>query len=368
MTIRLTWAQVASLRLRAQWLDAPRAESVVATVRAVGGVQAQAPLAAALSIRPRCAGVTAAGVEAARVEARSVVRTWLMRGTLHLVASDDLPWLLPLFGPLFRSGTRRRRLELGLDDATAERGVAALREVLAEAGPLTRHEIADRLAERGLHLVGQARPHLIGYAAQQGVVCCGPDRSGEPTYTLLQDWLGYDPHPAPATMRPELVRRYLAAFGPARAEDMAAWSGLPMRDVRAAWAAVADEMLEVVVEGEPLWLLRRDAARLATLDDAPPPVRLLAAFDTLLLGYRDRRWLGAAEYEARLKGGGLLPPALLAEGRVAGVWRVGRGRSRVTVEVTPFEPLDPRLEPALAAEAADIGRFYGQEAQLEIQV
>ena len=363
----MTWEQVRGLRLRAQRLDQPPAASVAEVVRAVGGVQAQAPLAAALSVRPRCQRVTAAQVEGARVEARSIVRTWLMRGTLHLVASDDLPWLLPLFGPLFSAGNRRRRLELGLDDATTERGVAALRNVLSDAGPLTRDQIVERLAERGIELVGQARPHLIAYAAQQGAVCCGPDRGGEPTYALLKDWLGYQPHPAPATMLPELVRRYLAAFGPARPEDMAAWSGLSIREVRAAWTGVAAEMLEVAVEDQPLWLLTRDAARLDMVDSPPLPVRLLAAFDTLLLGYRSRQWPGAAEYERRIKGGGLLPPALLVEGRVAGTWRVERGRHRVTVEVTPFKKLDPDLEAALAAEAGDVGRFYGVDGQLVIR-
>ncbi|MCW5850913.1 MAG: AlkZ family DNA glycosylase [Anaerolineae bacterium] len=366
MVIRLTWEQVRGLRLRAQRLDQPAAASVAEVVQAVGGVQAQAPLAAALSVRPRCAGVTAAQVEGARVEARSIVRTWLMRGTLHLVASDDLPWLLPLFGPLFSAASRRRRLELGLEDDTVQQGVAALRNALAD-GPLTRDQITQRMAERGIELVGQARPHLIAYAAQQGIVCCGPDQGSEPTYVLLTDWLGYQPHPAPETMLPELVRRYLAAFGPTRPEDMAGWSGLPMREVRAAWAEVADEMLEVAVEDEPFWLLKRDADRLDGLDSGPSPVRLLAAFDTLLLGYRDRQWLHPTKSEQRIKGGGILPPALLVKGRVAGVWRVERGRNRVTVEVTPFETLDPDLEPALAAEAADVGRFYGVEAQVEIR-
>ena len=364
--MRLTWEQVSVLRRRAQRLDRPATESVAATVRTVGGIQAQAPAAAALSVRPRCTGVTAAQIEEARVEKRSIVRTWLMRGTLHLVASDDLPWLLPLFGPLFSTASRRRRLELGLDDDTVRHGVTALRDALAD-GPLTRDQIAQRLAERGMELVGQARPHLIGYAAQQGVVCCGPDQGSEPTYVLLRDWLGYQPHPAPETMLPELVRRYLTAFAPARPEDMAAWSGLSMRDVRVAWAGVADEILEVAVEGQPLWLLKRDADPLDFIEIQPSPVRLLAAFDTLLLGYRDRQWLHSSEYEQRIKGGGILPAALLVEGRLAGVWAIVRRQRRLTVEVTPFETLDRDLEPVLVAEAADIGRFYGVDGQLVIR-
>src|SRR5215218_8383798 len=146
------------LRTEAQGLD-PRDsdKSVMQVVRSCGGVQAQDAPAAALSVRARSAGLTAADVERARTEDRSVIRTWAMRGTLHLLATEDLGWLLPLLGPVFIRSNQARRLQLGLDDETCERAIRALREVLGAQAPLTRAEIVEQLAGRGISLAGQAR-------------------------------------------------------------------------------------------------------------------------------------------------------------------------------------------------------------------
>ena len=110
---------------------------VADAVRAAFGLQAQMPAAAALSVRARTTGLVAADIERARVEGRSVVRTWCMRGTLHLVAAEDLRWLLALVGPRTIAGRARRYAELGLDEATCMRGLDVIREALA-GGPLAR--------------------------------------------------------------------------------------------------------------------------------------------------------------------------------------------------------------------------------------
>ncbi len=166
--------QIRRLRLRAQRLDRRPLGSVtgVAQVtRDICGVQAQDPAAAALAIRARSAELVASDVDRARVQERSVVRTWAMRGTLHLLATDDLGWLLPLLGPIFVAESRRRRAELGLDEDTTARGVRALRAVLADQGPLTRAQVVEQLSTHGIRLEGQARPHLLRQAALQGAIC-----------------------------------------------------------------------------------------------------------------------------------------------------------------------------------------------------
>src|SRR5690606_11729973 len=117
-----------------------------------------------------------------------------------------------------------------------------------------RAEIVDHLARRGITLTGQARPYLIQYAALQGFVCCGPDRDGEPTYVLLDDWV---PHYEPVKREvalAELARRYLIGYGPASREDLAAWSGLPLRDVNLASSSIASELIELEAGDTPLWL------------------------------------------------------------------------------------------------------------------
>jgi hypothetical protein len=237
--------QVRLLRLRAQGLVArPSAESGgPARVKQVAGdlcgVQAQDSAAAALSVRARCGGLVAAHVEQARVEDRSVVRTWLMRGTLHLVAAEDVGWLLELLGPTFIRSGRGRRAQLGLDEETGERGVRALDYMLAERGPLTRDEIRQELAAQGIPSAGQATIHLLGLAALQGLLCYGSQRQGQETFVRLADWIERGAPVPPEGAPAELARRYLAAYGPATAEDLAAWSGLTLGAARAAWGQLA---------------------------------------------------------------------------------------------------------------------------------
>jgi hypothetical protein len=293
-----------------------------------------------------------------------------MRGTLHLVAAADLGWLLGLLGPPVIEAMRRRRLALGLDDATCTRGIKLLRDAVHTHGPLTRAAIVEQLAGHGLPLVGQAAPHLLGRAALEGLLCYGPDQGREPTYVLLDDWLTRDQAPAldPAAARAELARRYLAAFGPARPEDWAAWSGLSLKEGRAAWQAIADELIELESDGQALWLLK---TRRAWLEEAAPPavpvVRLLGGYDTYLLGYRRRDLVLAAAHARRIHpGGGIIHPALLVDGQVAGTWRITRHRAGLTVAVAPFTPLPGPVHPALAAEAADVARFLGQPGTLRL--
>lgn len=372
MTPKLSPDQVRWLRLRAQGLRShptDKAKSVPGVVQAGGGMQAQEAPAAALSVRARSRGLVATDVERARVDERTVVRTWAMRGTLHLVATADLGWLLGLLGPPFIQGTTRRRLELGLDEATCSRALPLLRDVLSEHGPQTRAEIVAHLGDHGLSLVGQAAPHLLGRAALAGLICCGPDRGREPTYVLLTDWAAVGPALPPEEARAELVRRYLAAFGPAGPEDWAAWSGLPLKEGRAAWQRLADELLEVEAAGHPAWLLKTQQA---WIDEPPAPapvVRLLGGYDTYLLGYRNRDLSVPASHARRIHpGGGIIHPALLLDGQAAGTWRIVRKRAGLDVVVTPFAALEPEVRAGLEAEAADVARFLETPGMLTVAV
>ena len=166
----------------------------------------------------------------------------------------------------------------------------------------------------------------------------------------------------------ELARRYLAAFGPAGPEDWAAWSGLLLTEGRAAWQALADELIAVEAAGRPAWLLTAQQMWL----DAPPPaapvVRLLGGYDTYLLGYRTRDLVLAPAYARRIHpGGGIIHPALLVDGAVVGTWRLTRHRAGVEITVTPFAPLAPAVLPLLDAEAADMARFLGQPGTLVVK-
>ncbi|HEU5314492.1 MAG TPA: winged helix DNA-binding domain-containing protein [Chloroflexota bacterium] len=375
--MRLTADAVRRLRARSQRLMG-RTKGPLEAARAMCGAQAQDASAGILSLRARldpAAEVTAADVERLRVDDRALVRTWLMRSTIHLVTAEDYALLLPLVGPHFERRTRPRRLGLGLDDETGERGVGLLCDFLSKGGPLTRDELRERLERRRIPTEGQALVHLAALAAYRGKICFGPGEGRRATFALVDDWL--KPAIQRALHRPPpreealatLVRRYVDAFGPATPEDLATWSGLPMGDVRVGWKGAAEELVEVAVPpvaGGRAWF---PAAREAELREVagrgrrtPESVALLAFWDTYLMGYRSRELtVDTAHAAGVVVAGGVLYPILAVDGRAVAAWRLERAKGRVTVRLSPFAPLSKGVLRAAEGEAQDVGRFLGAE-------
>jgi hypothetical protein len=290
----------ARLRAGAQLLHRPERLTAEELVRRLGAVQAQDRRAYPVALRARTEGLTAEAIAGA-----DLVRTWLMRGTLHLVAPEDAAWMRDLLAPRRATATRRRLAQLGYDDRAAERAVRLLGAALAD-GPLTRREIAAALERAGLPGTGQGPVHVIALAAAKGVVVPGPGDS----VVLAADRLPAAPAPAEPVV--ELARRHLRARAPAAPEDFAAWSGLPLGEARAAW-----RRLDLVDVGGLGWALRG-------AEPEPVPhrlVRLLPMFDELLLGWKDRSPVLAPEHAAAvLPGGGMLRATVTVGGRVAGTW------------------------------------------------
>jgi hypothetical protein len=371
MTLTLSDNQVRLVRLRAQRLITPPVDNVAQIVKNLCGVQAQDASAAMLAVRVRSEGLIADDVERARVEERSIIRTWGQRGTLHLLATEDFGWLLSLLGPIFVAGNRTRRAELGLDEDSCIRGISAIRDILANQGSLTRAELVEQLAvQTGIRLEGQAAPHLLFRAALEGVVCLGPNRGTKPTYVLIDDWIEGGRQTLSLSRdaaRAELARRYLAAYGPAEPDDLAAWSGLPMSEVRTAWKSFANDLIDVEVAGRPAWMLKEHLAWLDEFPASAPVVRLLPGFDTYLLGYRSRKLVVSPQYARRINaGGGMVHPTLIVDGRAIGTWKLRRQKSSVDVALVPFEELASEIQHGLEAEVQDIARFLGMPARLQV--
>jgi Winged helix DNA-binding domain len=350
----LTAPSLRRLRAAAQLLHRPRRSSPAALVGRLLAVQAQDLRAARLALRARCAGLTVADVDAALTD-RSLVVAWLGRGTLHLVGRDDFLWLLALTAPARLTANRRRLGQEGVPLDAAERAVAVIERALADEGPLTRPELAERVAARGTRTEGQATPHLLMLAALRGIAVLGPVRpDGAQAFAHVLDWLGAAPPSIPLApperkrALAELARRYLGAHGPAMAADLAAWAGLPVRDARAGLGAIAAEL--------DSWGDGGDLVDLATREPAPEriPPRLLPAFDPYLLGWKDRGFAVPAEHARRVHpGGGILRATATDDGVAVGTWSLRGG----TATVDQFEPLPAETAAALEAEAADVARF-----------
>jgi hypothetical protein len=307
-------------------------------------VQGQDPRGFRLAVRARTEGLTAAGVERAMSDDRSLVVTWLNRGTLHLVRSEDYPWLQALTTPpLLTSSVRRLRQE-GVSEAKAERAVATIERALADEGPLTRIQLRERIDAAGVRTEGQAMIHLLFLAAVRGIVVRGPMIGKQHAYVLVSDWLG-KPRPVDREKAlAELARRYLVGHQPASDRDLAKWAGLPLRDARAGLKAIGRE-----IEESEDGLVR--LAKQVEPYELPPP-RLLGAFDPVLLGWTSREPI-LGRHEPRVVTGGLFRAFAMADGRAVGGWKWAK--AEVTME--PYERLPAKHKAAFEADAADTTRF-----------
>jgi hypothetical protein len=336
-------------RLHAQLLAGPPARDPVAVAERLLAVQGQDPRGFRLAVRARTRGLSAADVERALTDDRSLVVTWLNRGTLHLVRSEDYPLLQSLTTPPQVTGALRRLEQLGFDARTAERGVKAVERALADEGPLTGAQLRERVARAGVPAEGRAVYHLPFLAALRGILVRGPVVGKQHAYALVRDWLPPS-RPVDRDMAlAELARRYLAGHGPATERDLARWAGIPLRDARSGLGAIGRELR---ARGDGLV----DIAGRPRRRKLPPP-RLLGAFDPVLLGWGDRTDLLGAHADAVLLGG-LFHPFALVDGRAAGIWRLRDGR----VSLEPFGDLAPEAATALESDAADVERFFSAAA------
>lgn len=331
-------------RLTAQLLAGPPARDPVEVTRRLLAVQGQDPRGARLAIRARTSGLTVEDVDRALTVDRSLLITWLNRGTLHLVAREDYPWLHALTTPSLFVGNARRLAQEGVTPEGAERGVRAVERALVDDGPLSRDHLRERIAAAGVATGGQALVHVLMLCTLRGLAIRGPMIDGRHAYALVRDWLGESAPVDRERALAELARRYLAGHGPAEDRDLARWSGLALRDARAGLNAIAPQLRE---RGDGLLELA------GAPGPAPlPPPRLLGAFDPVLLGWRSREALLDGN-ESIVTVNGLFRPFALVAGRAAATWTISRGR----VELKPFAPLAGVEQDALDADADDVARY-----------
>jgi hypothetical protein len=332
-------------RLTAQALAGEPLRSAEQVAERLLAVQGQDPRGVRLAVRARTSGIAAADVDRALSEERSLLITWLNRGTLHLVRSEDYRWLHALTTPpLMTSSTRRLRQE-GVSEDDAERGVRTVEKALTDEGPQTRRQLRERLERAGVPVEGQALVHLLFLATLRGIAVRGPMVGREHAYVLVRDWLGEQAPVDREQALAELARRYLVGHAPADDRDLARWAGLPLRDARAGLAAISVQLVE---RDDGLLELKK------TPEPAPiPPPRLIGAYDPVLLGWTSREEI-IGPHEFLVTNNGLFRPFAMVDGRAVATWRLAGGK--VTIE--HLSKVSKRDAAALEADAARVLEFF----------
>ena len=372
----LTWSGVTARRMARHALIDPATNAGPAEIASViCGAHAQVLHAAELSIGRRVAGVTRADVRRALWVDRTLVRTFGPRGTVHLLATADLPMWTGALSAL-PSSVPKHPDAVRFTAGQAEEIIAAIGEALSGT-ELTVDELTEAIhdrvggwaVERTMAAFQELWPRwrqLTSTAAHRGVLCFGPDRGRKVTYTNPRRWLpGFVPEEGGTALR-RLMRRYLYAYGPATPDHLARWLAIPARRAVEAFDEMTDELDRVELEGAPTWILAGDTA----MPQQPSRgVRLLPYFDAFLVAGQPRELLypGAAATRALSPSGQAGNyPVLLVDGVVGGVWHQRRSGRRLAITVEPLAPLNAAQRRELDDEVALVGAIMEAEATLTL--
>jgi hypothetical protein len=345
--------------------------------RALCGAHAQVLSAAEVSIGRRIAGATRADVRRALWEERSLIKTFGPRGTIHLLATIDLPvWTGALSALPPRPSPHPEGIRFTPEQA--DEVIVAIGEALAESA-LTVDELTDAIADRvGIWAVERTMEafqgkwprwrQLTSAAAHRGVLCFGPDRGRKVTYTNPHRWLpGFRPAEPRASLR-ALLTRYLHAYGPATPPQFAKWLGIAPPYAAALFKELGDAVECVLLEGEPSWTLAGDTRA----PSAPHHgVRLLPYFDAYVVGGqpRERLFPGPAASRALTPAGQAGNyPVLLIDGVVGGVWHQRRSGQRLEITVEPLRRLTKPQRRELDDEIELLGTVMQATATLTIGI
>jgi Winged helix DNA-binding domain len=363
---------VLAWRLRRQYLDqrATRGEAL-GVVRQICGLHAQVMSSAELTLWTRVKDLEPDAVRKALWEERSLVKTWAMRGTLHLLPASELPIWVGAQGVLKpRHHTPSWLRYFGLTREEAESLIAAIPKALDDR-MLTREELAQEVGR----LVGsedlggklrQSWGALLKPAAFHGDLLFAPSVGQYARFARPDRWLEeWQPAETEEAAR-EVTRRYLGAYGPATREEFARWFGTnsPAQAGRLI-EGLGEEIVAVEIEGSRAWIL---GEHLPELEAAEPSgvVRLLPAFDHYVVAApRDREAVLPEALKCRVyRSQGWLSPVLLVDGRMEGLWRHNRKGGRLIVEIEPFATQPEWVRRETEEEAERLARFLGGELEL----
>lgn len=348
--MRATDRRIARMRLAAQRISSSDLESPVAVVRWMTALQAQDFYAAKWAIGLRSPGLNAQSVDDAFARGE-IVRSWPMRGTLHIVAAEDLGWMLELTSARQVRGSETRRKGLGLSDRDLELARATAINGLTGGLSMTRDQLYELFEREGIATTGQRGYHLLWFLALTGTLCGGPTQDARPAFVLQDEWirspraLGHD------EALGEWVYRYFRSHGPASVRDFAWWSSTTLGEARIGLAIAGGRLSQMEWEGETLYFAPETGS-------GTDGVRMLPGFDEYLLGYRDRRpQLAAHDSQAVTPGNnGVFFPTMVSDGEVVGTWKRSTSLGGEH-NMAPFRDLSARAARGFARVGNGYSRF-----------
>jgi len=344
------------------------ARAALEVVSGLCGLQAQVLSCSELMLWARVESLPPGFVAKALWEERSLLKTWAMRGTLHLLPSREYGLWQPALST-YRHYLRPAWLRYCRVTAGELEGLLEAVGMALDARPHTREELAAAVeratSKRVARPVRDSWGMALKPASYRGKLCFGPSRGPNVTFLNPRDWLAaVKPDGKPLAPEPalwEVLRRFFAAHGPASVAELSRWWGFLGAAGKRALEPLRDELCEVEVDGQPAFALAKDRDELRNA--APVPgVRLLPGFDqyVLVASVGADRFLPHARHRRQVfRNQGWISAVVLVDGRMAGVWRHERKGKTLKVEVEPFRSLPARTRRGVGEEAERLAAFLG---------
>ncbi len=370
----LKWHQVHAWRLSQHGLS-PRfsSQDAVSAVTRTGGIQAQVMSAAELAVCTRVEGLSPHDVKAAIFQDHTLVKTWAMRGTLHLLSAKELPLYVAARDWQHNASWSNYFAEFGLSRAQQDAFLFAIPHVL-EQGPMTRLQLADAVAKH----TGAARVRdlilssswgsPLKPSAYRGELCFGPGQGKTVTFMNPRGWIGKWQLIEPKLALQEIARRYLRAYGPATPDDFAFWWGCGKTPAKKLFQSIEEELEEVEVEGWRAFALRAILPLIQSVEPAEQ-IHLLPLFDAYTIGVpRDCEPLLAQAHKRQVFNlQGWTFAVVLVNGSIQGVWHSTIRRSQTVIRVNLFSSSTASIRKGIEAEAERLSHLFEKEVLLEYE-
>lgn len=353
---RLTIPRLTALRLAAQRISSSRLTTAADVVRWMLAMQAQDLGGARWSVGLRLPGSTEETVEAA-LASGEIVRSWPMRGTLHLTTPEDLGWMLDIAVVRQATTAAKRRADLGISAAELSRAGELATGLMVGGRAVRRDVVLEEWDRAGIPTAGQRGYQLLWSLAHLKVVVLGPPDGRHPTFALFDEWVAAPRALSGDEALGEFAGRYFHSHGPATVRDFAWWASLTLGAARTGLAIAEPGLEEHRIDGVGYFSapgLEPDRSR----------VHALPGFDEYLLGYQDRSAVLEPEFAGRIVPGnnGIFLPTVIAGGRVIGTWkRVDAARS-TRIDLSPFRTLPNSTRVGFRSAIARYSTFTGRPA------
>jgi hypothetical protein len=358
----MTIKDLINTRLKNQLISDSKFSTAEQIVSHLGAVQAQDYYGSLWAIGLRLKNSSQESIEKEIVN-RKIVRTWPMRGTLHFVTAKDVRWMLKLLAPRIFAGSKRRHLQLELDEATFNRSREIFIRTLQGGNKLTRDEMYSLLESNNISAAGQRGIHILGKLAMEGVICFGDRQGKQQAFVLLDEWITNFINLNREESLAEITLRYFKSHGPATLQDFTWWSGLTAADTRTGLELVKSKLEQEQYNGRIFLFSSQKIVKNSSRENSV----LLPAFDEYLVCYKDRSDVLDIKHKKHANAGGMLSPTIVVNGKVTGTWRRMIKNNKVLIEIFPFTSLNKKQHNKIIIAAEQYGRFINKTVILKLR-